>query len=74
MRLFEFVIQGNTEEARYFISCTNARAAMGAAHRLASRCAVKVFCDGELIGEADHTKWRWNVRRLLQNPKYKELP
>ena len=72
MRLYEFVIQGDAGESRYFISCANERAAMNAAHRLASRCAVKVLCDGELVGEAEHTKWKWNIRRLLQNPQFKD--
>lgn len=74
MQLFEFVIHNDQGEARYFISCANERAALQAAHRLASQSAVKVFRDGELVGEAEHTKWRWNVRRLLQNPQIKGQP
>ena len=74
MQLYEFVIQNGQGEGRYYISCPNERAALQAAHRLASQSAVKVFREGVLVGEAEHTKWRWNIRRLLQNPHYKAQP
>lgn len=74
MQLYEFVIQGDAGEKSYFISCANEGAALKAAHRLASRCAVKVFRDGELVGEAERTRWKWNVRRLAQSLPAKDRP
>ena len=74
MRLYEFVIHNETGQDRYFISCTNERAALQAARRLASHCMVKVLCEGELVGEVEHTNWKWNMRRLLQNPHFRRQP
>ena len=71
MRLFEFVMRSDAGESRYFISCSSERAALKAAHRLASGCAVKVFWNGQLVGEADRTKWKWNLRSLVQSPQFK---
>ena len=72
VQLYEFVLQNDAGQARYYISCTNQRAALKVAHRLASQCAVKVFANGLYVGEAEHTRWKWNARWLLQNPRFRD--
>ena len=66
MQLYEFVLQREAEEKSYFISCANDGAALKAANRLARQCVVKVLRNGELVGEAEGTRWKWNAHRLSQ--------